>query len=112
MKILLLLAPALSLALLAAHFYRDGLWPLAIVFAALIALLALRRAWVPRVLQIALVLGCVEWAWTTYFLVQVRMALGRPWGRLLLILCVVTVIAAASALALEHARARRHFRAD
>jgi len=112
MKILLLFAPALSLAALSAHFYRDGLWPLAIVFAALIALLALRRAWVPRLLQTALALGCVEWAWTTFVLVDQRIALGRPWGRLLAILCVVTLITAASALALEHARARRHFRAD
>ncbi|MGE5199699.1 MAG: hypothetical protein ACM3H9_08665 [Rhodospirillaceae bacterium] len=112
MKIALLLVPALALALLSAHFYRDGIWPFTIVFAALILLLALRRAWVPRLLQVALALGCLEWAWTTLVLVQQRIALGRPWGRLLLILCLVNLFTIGAALIFRHQRLRRHFRAD
>ncbi len=109
MTILLLLAPALSLTLLSAHFYRDGDWLLALLCVAIVALLAWRRAWVPRVLQAALAAGCVEWAWTALLLVQQRMAFDRPWGRLLLILGAVTLLTAASALALSHARVRRHY---
>ena len=109
--LLLLLAPALSLALLSAHFYRDGSWLMALLAAAFVALLALRRAWVPRLLQVALAAGCVEWALTMLLLVQERIAFGRPWGRLALILGLVTVFAALSALALRHSRLRRHFRA-
>ncbi len=111
MTLLLLLGPGLSLALLSAHFYRDGVWPLAIVCIALVALLAWRRAWVPALLQFALGAGCVEWAWTTVVLMQQRMALGRPWGRLVLILGAVMLFTAASALALRHSRVRRHYRA-
>ena len=110
MTTLLLLGPALSLALLSAHFYRDGIWPLALVCVALVALLAWRRAWVPALLQFALGAGCVEWAWTTIVLLQQRMALGRPWGRLALILGAVMLFTAVSALALRHARVRRHYR--
>jgi hypothetical protein len=109
MTILLLLAPALSLALLSAHFYRDGAWPLALLCVAFIVLLAWRRAWVPRLLQIVLAAGCVEWVWTTFILAQQRMALGQPWIRLALILGVVTVFTAASVLALRHARVRQRY---
>ena len=109
MTILLLLAPSLSLALLSAHFYRDGAWLLALLCAALVMLLAWRRAWVPRLLQVALALGCVEWAWTTSVLVQQRMALGRPWSRLALILGAVALFTAASAVLLSHPRVRRRY---
>ena len=105
----LLIAPALALALLAAHFYRDGAWPLALGSAALIALLAWRRAFVPRLVQVALAAGCVEWAWTAALFVQQRMALGRPWGRLALILGAVALLTAAAALALSHRRVRRRY---
>jgi len=110
MTFLLLLAPGLSLLLLAAHFFRDGVWPLAIACVALVALLAWRRAWVPGLLQLALAAGCLEWAWTTLVLVQQRLALGRPWGRLSLILGAVMLLTGASALALRHVRVRRYFR--
>ena len=43
----------------------------------LIALLALRRAWVARLMQAVLVAGALEWAWTTFALVQQRQAAGR-----------------------------------
>jgi len=109
MTFLLLLAPALSLLLLAAHFYRDGVWPLALLCVGLVGLLAWRRAWVPGLLQVVLAAGCVEWAWTTLVLVQQRMAFGRPWDRMALILGVVTLFTALSALALRHVRVRRHY---
>jgi len=107
---LLLLAPALSLLLLAAHFYRDGHWLLALLCAVLTMLLAWRRAWVPRLLQVALAAGCGVWLWTTFVLVQERIALGRPWGRLALILGAVAMLTAISALLLSHPRVRRRYR--
>lgn len=111
MTTLLLLAPAVSLAVLSAHFYREGAWWLAALCVALVALLAWRRAWVPRVLQVALAAGCVEWAWTILLLVQERIALGRPWGRLSLILGAVMLLTAGSILGLRHRRVRRHYQA-
>jgi hypothetical protein len=79
---------------------------LAAAFAALPILLAWRRPWSVRLLQAALVLGTVEWLWTTFVLVQERLAQGRPWGRLALILGVVCLVTAASAVALARLRER------
>ena len=109
MKFLILSAPALALAVLGAHFYREGAWLPTLACAVLIALLMLRRAWVPRLLQAALMLGALEWLWTIAMLVQQRQALGRPWGRMAVILGVVTLLTALSAWALRSVRAREQF---
>jgi hypothetical protein len=100
----LLAAPIVSLLLLAAHFLREGAWPLVAACVALAGLLALRRPWVRRVGQAALALGVVEWLWTAVVLVQQRMAEGRPWGRLAAILAAVAIVTAASIVALERLR--------
>lgn len=94
----LLLAPALALLLLAAHFYRAAAWPWLLVTLALLPLMALRRAWVPRALQGALLVGAAEWAWTAALLVQQRLALGQPWLRMALILGAVAALTLAAAL--------------
>jgi hypothetical protein len=96
MNALLLAVPALSLLVLAAHFFRDGAWILSGACVALVVLLAWRRPWAIRLLQAALALGTIEWAWTAFVLVQQRIAEGRPWGRLALILGVVSLLTAAS----------------
>lgn len=57
----LLSIPALALLLLAAHFYRAGLWPLSLVALLLVGLLFVPRAWAARATQIALVVGVIEW---------------------------------------------------
>ena len=62
---LLLGPPALSLLVLAAHFLRGGdLLPL-LACIALLPLLAVPRPWATRVLQVALLLGAIEWIRTT-----------------------------------------------
>ena len=108
---LLLFAPVLSFAVLAAHFYRSGSWWLSLACIALALLLALPRRWVARAAQIALGAGAAEWLWTTFVLVQQRLALGQPWIRLALILVAVAVLTAASALAFETARLRSRYAA-
>ena len=104
MKAVSYLLPVLSLLLLGAHFFRDGAVLLTLACVALAGLLAWRRPWVPRVIQAALVLGALEWAWTAFLLVQERMAIGRPWGRLAVILGVVALVTVASAVLLERLR--------
>lgn len=110
MTALLLFAPALALAVLAAHFYRAAAWPLLLVCLLLIALLGLRRAWVARLLPWLLLAGSLEWLWTLALLVQQRLALGLPWLRLALILGLVALLTAAAALVFRNARVRQHFR--
>ena len=109
MNAVLLLAPGLALALLGAHFYRAGQWPLVLACAVLVALLAWPRAWAARLVQVALAAGAVEWLWTALALVQQRQALGQPWQRLALILGAVALLTLAAALVFRHPRLRRRF---
>jgi hypothetical protein len=102
----LLLAPALALAVLAAHFQRAGIWPLALACLGLIGLLALPRPWVAAAMPALLLAGALEWAWTAIVLVQRRLALGQPWLRLALILAAVALLTAAAALVFRRARVR------
>ncbi len=109
MNAILLSAPALALAVLGAHFYRAGSWPLTVSCALLMALLAWPRAWVPRLAQTSLVAGSVVWLWTAYDLVAQRIALGQPWTRLAAILGGVGLFTLASAFVFRHPRLRARF---
>lgn len=102
MKSVLRALPAVfSALLLAAHFYRSRSLALVAVSLALPLLLLVRERWSARVVQVGLVLGAVEWARTLAFFAGRRMEVGRPWGRLALILGVVAALTALSALAVK-----------
>lgn len=102
----------LSFLLLAAHFYRAHNLLLTGALLVLLALLALRKPWVPRVALAALLLGALEWLRTLALLVLERSAMGQPYLRLALILGSVATLTAASALVLRNERVRRHFGAS
>ncbi|MDP2007545.1 MAG: hypothetical protein Q8K45_17880 [Rubrivivax sp.] len=105
-----LIAPVLALLLLAAHFYRAAAWPGLLLALALLPLLALRRPWVPLLLQLALWAGAAEWLWTAAVLVQQRLALGQPWQRMALILSVVALLTAAAAAVFRMAGVKARYR--
>lgn len=63
-----LLAPALALMLLTAHFHRATAWPWLMVTLVLLPPLLLRHRWVPPMLLLALLGGTAEWAWTATML--------------------------------------------
>lgn len=108
----LLLAPAaLSFLALGAHFLRAGQLLLVALAVALLVLLFVRRRWAGRTAQVALLLGAVEWLRTAVTLVGVRMSMGLPYGRMVVILGAVAAVCALSALPLRAARARRWFEA-
>ncbi len=104
-----LLPVALSCLLLGAHFLRDGHTWLTAVLVSLPLLLFLRERWVPKLFQFLLLLGCLEWLRTLVVLATARSELGLPWGRLALILGVVAVFTAASALVFRSQRAAGWF---
>ncbi len=106
-----LIAPALALLLLAAHFYRAGEWPWLLLTLALLPVMALRRAWVPRLLQLALLAGAAEWLWTAAMLAQQRLALGLPWQRMAFILGVVALLTLAAALVFRSAGLKARYAA-
>lgn len=96
-----LLPIIISFLLLAAHFYRSGsLLPVALCLALPLVLL-FRQTWAARLVQAALLLGALEWLHTLYAIAQLRIQLGQPWGRLAIILGLVALFTALSALALR-----------
>ena len=102
----------LSLVVLGAHFLRDGNTPFVAACLILIGLLPLRRALIARLVQVALVLGTVEWLWTLYRLVEMRIALDQPYTRMTLILFVVAAITFSAALLFQTPTLRRIYGLD
>lgn len=104
-----LILPFLALLLLAAHFYRAD-WPAAaILSAALTLLLAVPRPWAARTLQLALVLGAIEWLRTLAAFAAMRMAAGQPYLRLVLILGGVAGFTLLAAWVFQHPTLRARF---
>lgn len=106
MPVLRLLPAVLALLVLAAHFYRAGLAFLVPACIGLVLLLAVRLAWVPRVVMVALLLAALEWLRTLLVLADARLEAGQPWLRLAVILGSVTVLTLAAAWPLRSAAAR------
>ena len=106
----LLALPALALLLLAAHLAHAGLMPLAALAILLVGLLAVRRPWASRTLQVVLAAAVIEWILTTVGLAQLRLRHGEPYVRLAVILGSVTLFTALAALAFQHQVLRTYFR--
>lgn len=105
-----LLAPVLSLLVLAAHFLRSGSLMLVVALLAMVvALLGVRRPWVVRLAQVVLVLGAIEWLATLVDLAGARIQEEAPVLRLVLILGIVAVWTAASALVFRSERLRARY---
>jgi len=100
-KALLTIPVVLSLVVLGAHFMRYGNSVGVVGALVLIALLFVRQPWVARFMQVVLVLGALEWVRTLLELHQVRVALGQPYGRMLVILGLVAAVTACSALVFQ-----------
>lgn len=109
-KVLVYVPIVLSLVVLGAHFMRYGntLGMVAVVF--LIGLLFVRQQWAARLVQIALVLGALEWMHTLYVTAQLRMAFGEPVTRLVFILGGVIAVTLASALFFQTKELKKIYR--
>jgi hypothetical protein len=109
MNVLKLLPVVLSFLLLGAHFYRAGLIPLTVLCAAILFLLFLKKRWIPRLLQVLLVVGAIEWLRTLYMFAAMRIAWDQPWGRLALILGGVALFTALSSLVFRNRKLRDYY---
>jgi len=78
----------------------------------LLGVMFLRQPWVARLVQVALVLGALEWVRTLYELVQVRTALGEPATRMVIILGSVAVVTLVSALLFQSKTMKKVYRLD
>jgi hypothetical protein len=110
MTVLLYIPIVLSLVALGAHFLRYGNELGVIASIVLIGLLFVRRVWVARLSQVALVLGTIQWLWTMVTLVQIRAAQGASPTRMVLILGAVSLVAFGSALLFQTQRLKRIYR--
>jgi hypothetical protein len=109
-KVLLYIPVVLSFVVLGAHFMRYGDTIFVVTAAAMIALLLIRQPWVARLIQVVLVLGALEWLRTLYELVQLRIALGEPYGRMLFILASVAIVTASAALVFQSKTLKQVYR--
>jgi apolipoprotein N-acyltransferase len=107
MNALRLLPVIISFLLLAAHFSRNDVTPLVVISLALPFLLLVRRRWVPRLFQVLLILGGLEWARSTVMHISRRQAEGESWIRLAAILGAVALFTACSGLVFRNQKLRR-----
>ncbi|KPK09522.1 MAG: hypothetical protein AMS20_00350 [Gemmatimonas sp. SG8_28] len=102
----------LSCVLLAAHFSRHEI-PVLVALSLLAPfLLFAKRPWVPRLLQLLLVLGALEWVRTAAVLAARRIDAGEPWLRMVLILAAVALLTSGAAALLQPTRVRSRFEVD
>ncbi len=109
MNFIRLLPVFISFLLLSAHFVRATQPVLVLAPLFLLLLLLLRKPWVPWVMQIALLLGAVEWLYSLILIVQMRIEFGMPWIRLALILGSVAVFTALSSLVFMNRSLRKRY---
>jgi hypothetical protein len=102
----------LSAVLLAAHFLRYGALLLALAVLLLPLLLLERRPWVPRVMQVLLLVGALAWVRTGVGLARERMARGEPWTRMAVILVAVALVTGLSALVFRLPAVRTRYQGD
>lgn len=107
-----LLPVILSLLLFGAHFLRVGNLIMTALCLALIFMLFLRQRWVPRLIQLVLILASIEWLRYLYLLIDERSAIGRSWTVAAIILGTVAAITALSTLVFRNKALRKHYLLD
>ena len=107
-----LLPVFISFLILSAHFFRSGETILAVLALILFIPLMLRQTWVPRLIQLALLLGAIEWVYTLVSLAQMRMQFGSPWIRMAAILGAVALFTACSGLVFKSKALRKRYAAS
>jgi fluoride ion exporter CrcB/FEX len=109
MSSLPLVPVVLSLLLLGAHFLRAGSALMLAVILLFVVVFFVRRPWAARLVQMALLLGTLEWVRTLVRLMSDRQQAGEPVLRLVLILGAVATLTACSTLAFETRRLRQRY---
>jgi hypothetical protein len=108
MAVVQLVPIVLSLLVLGAHFLRAQAYLfVGAILVLIVALPAIRRAWVARTVQVVLVLGALEWVRTVMRFAAVRMEMGQPYLRLVFILGTVILVTLLSAALFQTRTLRR-----
>ena len=98
-----------ALLLMGAHFFRAGSLVLAAACALLPLLFLVRRRIALRIMQCALAAGVLIWIHTAAELTLIRIQLGAPWLRMLLILTAVALLTGLCVLLLNTSKMKQRF---
>jgi hypothetical protein len=112
MNVLRLFPVIFSYLLLGAHFIRMGQVLLTVLCFAVLFLLFLRKPWVPRVFQLLLVAGSLEWLRSLYSIAAMRIAWDQPWTRLAFILGTVALLTALSGFVFQHQKLKAYYQPE
>ncbi len=112
MTVLRLMPVFLSAVVLAAHFSRADNFPMIVFSLIAPAILLVRRPWIARAFQVVLVCGALEWVRTMIAIAAQRQATGEPWTRMAVILGVVALVTALSALVFQTKSLRARYSLD
>jgi NAD-dependent dihydropyrimidine dehydrogenase PreA subunit len=112
MRKLLLTLTALSLLLLAAHFLRYGEWGLCAAVVSFMGLTFSRLAWIRWIVIAVLAGGVIVWVDTGMDLINMRLAVGQPWGRLGLIIGSIAIVTAVTGSMMLTENGQKHFNHD
>jgi len=73
-----------------------------IIFLIIPILLFLNKQWIPKLIQIVLIVGSLEWIRSLFYYVNQRQELGEPYFRLVIIIGVVALFTILSALVFKN----------
>ncbi|MCD6091904.1 MAG: hypothetical protein J7J72_10415 [Bacteroidales bacterium] len=108
--ILLRLIPViLSFLLLGAHFSRDDQHVLTLIALVFPFLLLIKKSWIPKLFQIALILSALEWLRSSYFYIEAREQNGESWTILALIMGGVALFTILSALVFKSKTLKKRY---
>jgi len=109
MNFVRLLPVIFSTLIMAAHFSRAGNGILMILCLLLPFLLFIKKQWVARLFQVLLVLGSLVWIQSIVHYAKIRSSMGESWTRLAIILGIVALFTALSALVFESKSLKERF---
>jgi len=94
---------------LAAHLLRTGALALALGCLVVPLLLLSKTRWARVANQVLLAFGAIMWVWVAIDGIGDRIAMGRPFVRMAIILCSVGLVSALCAVGLGLARVRARY---
>ncbi len=112
MRVLRVVLVALSALLIAAHFLREGSYPVVLLSLAFPLLLFVKAEWARWAVEVLLVLAGIEWIRTLFALVAERQALEQSYTVAAIILGIVAAFTFASAIVLESSSEKRESREE
>jgi len=110
MIVIRLLPVILSFILLGAHFSRLNFNTLMLLSVLFPLMLLIKKNWIPKLFQIALIVATIEWLRSLYIYIIEYQQIGKPWTRLLIIIGSVALFTLLSALVFQLKSVKEKYR--